>query len=246
MKTEEEIELSLVIPVYNEETNLSELLDCVERLKARAGYSFEVVVVDDCSRDGSPAILENRAEGAPWLRVTKTDRNLGMGGALLLGSRMARGDYLIWTMGDLSDRLEDVDAIHGKLKEGWDLVIASRAMEGGDYGELGRVKAGLSHAYSRMAAWLFGLPARDITNAFRGMRKTLLFSLDLKSRNFTISPEMSIKAHRAGARIAEIPTRYRYRQAGESSFKVFRAGWEYALLLRLRFASRPKGNGLSQ
>ncbi len=240
MNREDTLEISIIIPVYNERDNLSALFDEIELLAQQLSGSFEIILVDDCSTDGSREFLDEMANKVDYLRVLSTEKNAGMGGAILLGAEQSRGHHIFWAMADLSDRLSDIAPIYSKLREGYDLVIASRAMSGGSYGGLLGWKSFLSHAYSWFASRFFGIPADDITNAFRGMKRELYCSLNLKSRNFTLSPEMSIKAHRHGAKITQIPTIYRYRQAGVSSFKVLKMGIEYASLLALRFLPIPK------
>lgn len=223
--------LSLVVPVRDEEQNLPELLDRLAKLHRGFAEPFELVAVDDGSRDGSLSILREAAARLPFLRVEALSPGGGMGAALLHGSAAARGRYLVWCMADLSDRLEDVAALLAKLDEGYDLVLASRAMPGGGYGNLGRLKSLGSWCFSRLARAVTGVPARDLTNAFRGMTRELLFSLNLQSRDFSISPELVIRAHQRGARLAETPTRYTFRRAGKSDFRLLRMGWKYFLLL---------------
>jgi len=231
--------LSIVIPVYNEERNVDALMTDLRAWAEAQTIDLEAIAVDDGSNDRSAALLQRRAEAWPALRVLAHERNHGMGATLQDGTRAARGKYIVWMMADRSDRFDDIRNMLTMLEQGYDLVIASRAMRGGDYGELGRGKSFFSHAYSWTARLLFGMAAHDITNAFRGMKATLPAALDLRSRDFAISPEMAIKAHRAGARIAEIPTVYRYRQEGRSNFRLLRMGWRYAQLFWLRLLPRP-------
>ncbi len=229
------MELSIVIPVFNEEKNLPGLLHNLGRLPGLLGVPFEIIAVDDGSTDASGDILFEARKKLPSLRVARNEENRGMGAAILEGCRLASGRFTVWTMAELSERREDIRAIYQRLEEGDDLVIASRAMKGGDYGELGRIKAGLSHLFSYAARYLFGVPVHDLTNAFRGMKSRLPLDLDLTCRDFAISPELAIKARRAGRKLSEIPTVYHYRKEGHSQFRVLQMGWKYSLLLLLRF-----------
>ena len=242
MSTKSEMEISVIIPVFNESGNLPPLFAEIDQLKAKMPSGFEVIFVDDCSEDDSRKILDQKAKASDFIKVLSAKSNMGMGGAIMLGAQKSEGKNIFWAMADLSDRLSDIFSIYEKLRSGYDLVIASRAMPGGSYGGLLGWKSFLSHSYSRVASLWFGIPVHDLTNAFRGMKRELLFKLKLKSRDFTLSPEMSIKAHRIGARISEIPTIYRYRRAGVSSFKVLKMGYKYASLLSLRFYPAPKSS----
>ncbi len=240
MNVEDTVEISIIIPVYNEQGNLPFLFDELKGLTEIITVAFEVIAVDDCSNDGSREILDEASRQLPFLQVTATKANLGMGAAIIRGVAISKGRYIFWAMADLSDRLSDIIATHEKLREGFDLVVASRAMQGGSYGGLLGWKSFLSHSYSWFASRLFGIPIGDVTNAFRGMKRELFFALELKSQDFTLSPEMTLKAHRHGAKITEIPTVYRYRQTGISSFKVMKMGIQYASLFALRFLPAPK------
>lgn len=227
------MDLSIVIPMHNEQANIDELARSLARLRDRLDVKYEIVVVDDASDDATPAMLAAWAARDERVRVVRLAKNGGMGAALIEGTRAARAPHVVWSMADLSDRVDDIPRLFAKLRDGYDLVIASRAMPGGSYGDLGRGKSALSHAYSFVTRLLFGIPAHDITNAFRGVRRELIDRVRLVSRDFAISPELAIRARQAGARIAEIPTTYRYRTRGDSHFRIPRMGYRYALLWRL-------------
>ncbi|MCZ7584401.1 MAG: glycosyltransferase family 2 protein [Deltaproteobacteria bacterium] len=232
------MEVSVLIPVRNEEANLDELIRRLRSLPDLLPSPFEVIAVDDASTDRSPEILAGAALETPFLRVLRQTSRRGMGGALMAGAREARGRFVFWTMADYSDDFSDLPAMLDRLRGGADLVVASRAVPGGGYGDLGRFKSFLSHLFSRAARALFRLPIHDVTNAFRGMRREVLDGVRLRRTDFSISPEQIIEAHRAGARIEEVPTTYSFRRGGASHFRVVRMGWSYGLLLFRRL-----GNG---
>jgi dolichol-phosphate mannosyltransferase len=137
-------------------------------------------------------------------------------------------------MGDRSDKLETIKGMLGKLDEGFDLVMASRYMSGGSRGELEVDKAMYGSMYTSLTRMVFGIPVHDITNAFRGFRKSVLDKVKLESGDFAISPEFAIKAQLAGFRLGEVPTTYFNRRAGQTNFKILKMGLRYLSLFRYR------------
>lgn len=228
------MDISLVIPAYNESDNLPELLVSVEQLVLSAACAVEVIVVNDGSTDATGELLTREQQQRPWLTVVTAETNHGMGAALLQGTAHAANPIIVWVMADCSDRLEDVWEMRRKVMDGADLVIASRAATGGDYGELRGMKSWGSHSYSTFTRLLLDLPVHDITNAFRAFRRSLVDELELKATDFSISPEMAIKARANGKRVEEVPTVYSFRKKGLSNFAVLRMGMIY-LRLTLRY-----------
>ncbi len=157
-----------------------------------------------------------------------------MGASLREGTIAANGTFVVWLMADRSDDLDTISKILNRLDEGYDMVFASRYMKGGSRGDLSAVKAFLSSRFTVIARIVFGLKVHDITNAFRGFRKDVFIVPE--SNNFAISPELAIKAHLRGLKLAEVPTTYHDRTSGKSKFKMFAMVIEYLKLLRYRFS----------
>ena len=227
------VRYSVVVPAHDELENLGRLVD--ELVRVLEG-DYEVILVDDNSSDGTSELCDRLCELDSRVKsVHRRGGGGGMGYALMEGSEIAVGEYVVWVMGDRSDRLETVKDILGKLDEGYDVVLASRYMPGGSRGNLGLGKALCGSAYTFLARLVFGLHVHDITNAFRGFRRSVLREAGVKSGDFTISPEFAIKAHLRGFRLGEVPTRYSDRRAGRTKFRMLSAGVGYLSLLRLRF-----------
>src|SRR5262249_52499166 len=150
---------------------------------------------------------------------------LGRGPALALrhGFAVASGEAVVVTMADGSDEPGDIPRLLAKLREGYDVVAASRYMRGGR--QLGGpwVKGLLSRLAGRSLNLLAGVPTSDVTSAFRMYRKAALDRLVLESdQGFELALEITVKAHLAGMRIAEIPTIWHDRVEGKSNFKLMR------------------------
>lgn len=226
--------VSFVIPLHNEGKNAGFMLEQVLAYARAKKWHFEVIPVDDRSSDATGKVLRTYAQKNTEIHpVRRTgDGELGntMGLALVLGTRKAKGDIVIWTMGDRSDNPETYGEIVSKIQEGFDMVFGSRYMPGGSRGNLDQTKAFLSSQGTLLARVLFGIPVHDITNAFRGFRKEVFVKLILESSNFAISPEFAVKAHLAHFRLGEVPTVYTNRTHGVSSFKVLRMSLMYLVV----------------
>lgn len=231
--------VSFIIPFHNEEKNCLPMLTRVIDYARSHDLKYEVIPIDDRSTDQTTKILKTVSnkfkQVKPVFRITDTcQKGNTMGKALIEGTRRAKGDIVIWTMGDLADDSETYGRIIDSLQDGADLVFASRYIPGGSRGNLDFIKATLSSSGTLLARWLFGIPVHDITNAFRGFKKSLFESITLNSPGFPISPELAIKAHLSGYKLVEVPTVYTNRKEGISNFKMFSMVKSYLLLyLRL-------------
>lgn len=123
-------ELSVIIPAYNEEARLGGTLDAILKYLGAQPYTWEVLVVDDGSKDRTVAIAEERAakDGSGRLRVVRNPKNLGKGGTIIHGMREARGAQRLFTDADNSTPIEEVAKLRAALAEGFDVAIGSRAV----------------------------------------------------------------------------------------------------------------------
>lgn len=231
------MKVSFVIPFHNEEKNIPSMVERVYNFARSKNWQFEIIPVDDRSTDNSSEILKNLSRRYSnvfpiFRKKDNEDKGNTMGKTLIEGTKRAKGEIIIWTMGDLADDTKTYDQIFHKLKDGYDLVFGSRYMPGGSRGNLDKLKAFLSSWGTRFAKGLFGIPVHDITNAFRGFKKNVFDSLEFISSGFSISPEFAIKAHLAGFKLGEVPTVYTNRIEGISNFKLYKMTISY---LRLYF-----------
>ncbi|MGE5073467.1 MAG: glycosyltransferase family 2 protein, partial [Anaerolineae bacterium] len=121
------MDLSLVIPVYNEDENLGLLFESICRALAPLQRSWEVIFVDDCSRDKSVDILRELADGDPeHVRVIIFRRNFGQTAAITAGIDHAKGEIIILLDADLQNDPDDIPLLLGKLDEGYDVVSGWR------------------------------------------------------------------------------------------------------------------------
>lgn len=227
--------VSFIIPFHNEEKNCPKMIEKVVSYAQKKKMRYEIISVDDRSTDGTIQILRELAKKnnkiiPVYRRDDGEEKGNTMGLALKEGTKKAKGDIIIWTMGDLADDTKTYGDIIEKIEKGYDMVFGSRYMPGGSRGNLDRMKAFLSSWGTRFARFLFGIGVHDITNAFRGFRKDVFQSISLSSPGFSISPEFAIKAHLAGFRLGEVPTVYTNRVEGVSNFKIYQMTTSYLTL----------------
>jgi len=236
--------VSFIIPFHNEEKNCRPAVERIVKFAGKNGLNYEIIPVDDRSTDKTTLILKeiagNNSKIKPvFRRDDGREKGNTMGKALIDGTDKAKGDYVIWTMGDLADSTVTYKHIIDKLAGGFDLVFGSRYMPGGSRGNLDPLKAKLSSTGTILAKLLFRIPVHDITNAFRGFKRSIFKKIKLQESGFSISPEFAIKAHFQGFKLGEVPTTYANRVEGASSFKLFKMTKSYLLLyLKLLFTPR--------
>ena len=226
--------ISIIIPAHNEEENISQLLDDLIKLK----FKKEIIVVSDHSTDKTNEIVRKyKRKNKNIILFDRKTGDKGMGFTLIDGTNKARGDIIVWTMGDKSDDLNTIYKMIDKINFGSDVVFASRYMEGGSIGDNSKLKALMSGGYSFVANLIFRMGVHDIGNAFRAFKKEVFDSVELERGDFSISPELAIKAHLAGFKLGEVPTSYTKRKKGTSQFKLIKMGWEDIKLFKYLFVN---------
>jgi glycosyltransferase involved in cell wall biosynthesis len=223
-------ELSLVFPACDEERNVGPLVDAALALAPRLARRFEIVVVDDGSRDGTAAEVERRRAAAPTLRLVRHPSNRGYGAALRSGLRAARGDLVFFSDADLQfDLAELVDLL--AHTERFDVVAGYRATRRDPLGRC--VIAGI---WNLMVRALFGLRVRDIDCAFKLFRREVIESMPIASIGAFVNTEILVRARAAGFRIHQVPVTHRPRRHGKQSGArprvVLRALYELSTLYR--------------
>ena len=228
------MKVTVVVPAHNEAGNIGPLAEGILDMFRAKALDAELVIVDDNSSDDTPGLCDSLAHRHSNVKVVHRIGDPGMGFALKSGTAKASGEFVVWVMGDRSDNLDTIPKMIRKLESGFDMVFGSRYIPGGSSGDLGGFKALSSSGYTRVARFVFGFDAHDITNAFRAFRKTVFEAVSLESGDFAISPEFAIKAHLAGYRLGEVPTTYHNRVAGRTKFRMLQMGIRYLGLLRYR------------
>ena len=219
----EQPDLSVIVPFYNEEDNLVRMHAAIVSAMEPTGVSFEMVFVDDGSRDRTLERAVEVARTDSRLRVVKFRRNYGQTPAMAAGIEQARGKVLVTMDGDLQNDPADIAHFLAKIDEGNDIVVGWRHDR--------QDKLISRKIPSRIANWLIGkvtgVPIKDNGCSLKAYRATLIKEIPLYSEMHRFIPAM---ASIAGPRIAEIKVRHHARQFGKSKYGLSRV---YKVLLDL-------------
>jgi hypothetical protein len=219
--------LSVVVPVRNEHDNIG---PCLERLGAALrATKHEILVVYDHPDDTTLAAIDRMVPKPASLRLVQNTLGPSPSLAIRAGIGAARGDVVVITMADLSDPPEAILEMARAIRAGADVVSGSRYMRGGSQTGGPRLKTFLSRAAGLSLAWVAGVGTHDATTSFRAFSRRFVDRLPLESRTgFTFGIEATVKAHHAGFVVAEVPSSWTDRTAGQSNFRV--AKWLGAYL----------------
>lgn len=212
--------ISLVVPVYNEAENILPLL---EALKRDVTQEHETLVVYDFPEDTTIPPASRFANEYPQLRLVMNEIGPGVLNAIRSGIDESQGDVVIVTMADLSDDTSQIEQLAGLVRKGVGVAAGSRYMSGGRQVGGPPIKSLLSRMAGLSLYWLTGIGTHDATNNFKAYSRKLLSEVDIESSSgFELGLELATKAHLHGHEIAEIPTTWRDRTAGESRFEVMK------------------------
>jgi dolichol-phosphate mannosyltransferase len=208
----------IVVPTYNERDNVEEV---VARFLAAAPEA-ELLFVDDNSPDGTGELIDQLAAADPRVHVLHRAGKLGLGTAYLDGFRwgLARGfDYLLEMDADFSHDPQYLPELLRLAREGADVVIGSRYVEGGGTENWGAGRKLISRGGSLYARTVLGVKVRDVTAGFICWRRRALEAIDLdaiRSNGYSFQIEMKYRAIRAGLTVVETPIIFVDRRVGKS------------------------------
>lgn len=226
--------LSVVIPAYNEERRLPATLETVLAFLRARGESFEVVVVNDGSRDRTSEVA--RAAG-PGVRVIENPGNRGKGYAVRNGMLQATGALRLMCDADLSTPIEEVDLLRKEIGGGVEVAIASRAITGA---RLEKRQSIFREMSGRLFNWIvqsFLVPGIEDTQCgfklFTARAAEIAFR-DATLDGFAFDVEALLRAHRAGIAIREVPVRWRNDE--QTTVSLTRGLLAFVDLIRLRLS----------
>jgi glycosyltransferase involved in cell wall biosynthesis len=227
------LKVSVVIPIYNEEANVAELVARVGAALQRTGKSFELICVDDGSRDGSAAVLEALATERPWMKPLYLIRNYGQSAALQAGFDAAQGEVIVTLDGDLQNEPDDipellkildqrpeVDVISGWRKERQDRTVSRKLP---------------SAAANAVISSVTGVKLHDYGCALKLYRADVIRGLRLYGELHRFIPALAAEV---GANIIEVPVRHHARTRGESKYGIDRTFRVLLDLLWIKFLMR--------
>ena len=204
--------LSIVVPDYNEEHTIGDIIDRLKATLQKNGLKSEIIVIDDHSRDRSAEISFNK-----HAKVYSLKQHMGKGFALRAGFRKAKGEIIVTIDSDGSNRPEELPILLKPILQGKaDLVIGSR-FSGNAPTSGKRFNAAGVRIFNLMIRILTGASVSDSQSGYRAMKSEVLEDLRLKSGTYEIESEMLVKIARRGFRVREVPVSFEQRTYGKST-----------------------------
>jgi glycosyltransferase involved in cell wall biosynthesis len=211
------ISLTAFFPAYNDQHTIERIVRTAAEEMRKVTDDFEVLVVDDGSKDETGAILDRLTAELPYLRVIHHEKNLGYGAALITGFSNARKELIFYTDGDGQYDVREMHNLLAKLGPNIDLVNGFKVKRSDPW-----YRIWIGATYRRAMRSAFGLSIRDVDCDFRLFRRHIFDTIKLESRSGVICVEMAKKFDEAGFRMEEVPVSHYPRLHGRSEFFRFR------------------------
>ncbi len=236
MKTNENtFDLSIIIPLYNEEENFIELYGELNSVLKNIDISYEILFINDGSSDNTGRLLEEVCLKDESVKGINLRRNFGQTAAMSAGFDHARGSVVITMDGDLQNDPSDIRALLEKIMEGYDIVSGWRINRKDDF-----VRTFLSKIANVIISWTTGVQLHDYGCSLKAYRADCIKSLNAYGEMHRFFPAL---ASMTGARVAEIPVKHHPRKYGVSKYGLNRAlkvfSDIFAINLIIRFSSKP-------
>ncbi|MBD2459670.1 glycosyltransferase [Oscillatoria sp. FACHB-1407] len=224
--------LSVVIPAYNEEGCIQDTVERISQHLTLWEIDFEILVVNDNSRDRTEAILQALTENNLHVRYVNNHYPNGFGFAVRCGLERFRGDAVVIAMADASDPPENIVGYYHKLREGYDCVFGSRFIRGGRVVDYPSHKLVVNRLANLFIQVLLGIPYNDTTNAFKAYRREVIQGVTpLISHHFNLTVELPLKAIVRGYSYAIVPIAWHNRKTGISKLKLKEMGSRYLFIV---------------
>lgn len=222
------MDVSIVIPVYNEEENLPLLYEQLKPVMDGLQLSYEIVFIDDGSQDGSAEVLTALADSDPSVTVLEFVRNFGQTAAIAAGFDNAHGRIIIPLDADLQNDPSDIPKILEALDEGHDVVSCWRR----DRQDPFLTRTLPSRMANLLISWISGVRLHDYGCTLKGYRRSIVRHIRLYGEMHRFIP---IFASWAGARVTEIPVRHHPRKHGQSKYGILRTFKVLLDLITIKF-----------
>lgn len=211
------VEISIVVPTYNERENIEDLLLAVS--KTLEGYDYEIIIVDDNSPDGTAKIVQEYSAKDDRIKLLVRSGKLGLGSAIIEGFGMAKGNYFLMVDADLSHGPEDIKRVIDNRK-GADIVIGSRYIKGGKIIGWPLKRRIISRIAVGISKTLFNLSVKDPVSGFALYKKEIFerLSSNLDPIGYKLLLEILVKSKELT--VNEIPITFIDRQTGQSKLNI--------------------------
>lgn len=226
------MELSVVIPVYNEQHCIKNVVIAVTKTLQRESIPYEVMIVNDNSTDGTEDVLKELTCQDSHVRYVNNYPPHGFGLAVRCGLQHFTGDIVAIYMGDGSDSPEDLVTFYKKILDGYECVFGTRWSHGGKvygYPLFKRIFNRLGNNFIRM---IMQIGYDDITNAFKVYRREVIDGVQpLLSKHYNLTVEIPLKAIIRGYSYTIVPNSWTNRKTGESKLKIKEMGSRYLFIV---------------
>ena len=225
-------DLSIIISLFNEEESLSELVEWIEKVMLKEGYSYELIMVDDGSRDGSWKKIKELAERNKDIRAVSFRRNYGKSAALFTGFNLAEGRVVVTMDADLQDSPEEIPQMYDMVvNQGYDIVSGWK-----QHRKDNKLTKNLpSKLYNATARWITGIKLHDMNCGLKAYKNEVIKNIEVYGEMHRYIPYL---AKNAGFdRITEKPVHHQKRKYGKSKFGLERFVNGFLDLLSLWFLS---------
>lgn len=226
-------DLSIIISLYNEEESLSELVAWITSVMQKEGYSYELIMVDDGSKDGSWNIIRKLSADNPNIRGISFRRNYGKSAALYEGFKAASGRVVVTMDADLQDSPEEIPEMYDMVvKQGYDIVSGWK-----QHRQDNKLTKNLpSKLYNATARWITGIKLHDMNCGLKAYKNEVVKNIEVYGEMHRYIPYL---AKNAGfSRITEKPVHHQKRKYGKSKFGIERFVNGFLDLLSLWFQSK--------
>lgn len=236
------MDLSIVIPLYNEEESVEKLLDGILAALRNTKFSFEVIFIDDGSRDSTWGVVEDLKRTTPEVKGIKFRRNYGQTSAMVAGFDISEGQIIITMDGDLQNDPADIPSLLKEIEKGFDIVSGWRKDRKDHF-----ARVFPSMVANKIISWTTGVRLHDYGCSLKAYRVQCIKALKAYGEMHRFFPAL---ASMTGARIKEIPVNHRPRKFGVSKYgfnRIFKVLSDiFAMNLIIRFSSKPiKGFGIA-
>ena len=208
------MDISVVIPVYNEEENLPELLGRLTKVLKASGKTYEVIFVDDGSSDRSPEILKKAVKENPELKVVLFNKNYGQHNAIFAGFAQAQGEIVVTLDADLQNPPEEIPKLVKKMEEGYEVVGGYR--ENRHDSVFRKIP---SFFVAKITSKLVKVKLKDYGCMLRAYRKSLVKEIEASQEVSTYIPAL---ANSYASSVAEIPVEHHARAKGKSKYSLLK------------------------
>ncbi len=210
-----ELELSAVVPIYNEVESLPHLIDKISTTLSQSNIKYEIVFIDDGSSDGSTKLLIELAHMRSDIQAIILRRNYGQTAAMAAGFNYAQGQVIVTLDGDLQNDPADIPQLLSKLSEGYDLVSGWRK----ERQDAALTRLLPSKLANILIGWVTGVKLHDYGCSLKAYRTELVADMNLYGELHRFLPAL---AFIEGARITEIPVHHHARSYGQSKYGLDR------------------------